>query len=354
MKKVEEYVLCQLTSGVDSFWGLCERSPFPLSEIIRTIDSLKRNGYISINGAGIKPNKKGIKAIDCGSGVRAGEICHCCDGKGVVVGEKFQKIIADFREIVKDRPVPSLKFFQGYMREEDVIVRAALMHRHGDLRSREIVLMGDDDLLSVALSLTKMPARICVLDADERLEEFLKAVNREHGFEIEFIKYNVEDPLPKKMIGAFDVFSSEPLESISGLKAFVVRGVSCLKENGVGYFGLTTLEASRSKWLQIEKLLGKMNCVITDIIRDFSRYPMKYDAVDYEIFAKELPFPVGPNPGIDWYRSTLFRFEVVSRPRPCISPYQRFRIKSVDEEEDLTHPMGFKTIRKLSQPERGT
>lgn len=348
MKKIEEYVLYRLASNGDSLWDLCEHSLFPLSEIIRTIDSLKKSNYISVNPDGIKLTKKGVKAIGKDSWNYVDSSCHHCSGKGILLDEKFQRIVDEFKNIVKDRPAPSINFFQGYMREEDVVSRAALMHRYGDLRNKKIILIGDDDLLSIVLSLTGLPARICVLDADERLGNFLKKVNREQGFEIEFKKYNVKDPLPKDMTGAFDTFSSEPLESASGLKAFVTRGVSCLRENGAGYFGLTILEASLKKWLLIERLLAKMNCVITDIIRDFSRYPMNYETVNYEDFAKELPFPVGPNPGRDWYRSTLFRFEAIGQPRPCISPAKRIRIKSVDEEEDLTHPRGSKTIRKLT------
>lgn len=347
MKKIEEYVLRRLASNVNSLWGLCDRSQFPLGEIIRTLKSLQKGGYISIEEDGIRLTKQGIKAIGRSTGDYDGSTCQHCDGKGIVLDKSFQKILVEFKEIVKDRPAPSINFFQGYMREEDVVSRAALMHRYGDLRQRDIVLMGDDDLLSVVLSLTGMPARICVLDADERLGNFLMKVNKERGFEIEFNKYNVEDPLPKGLIGVFDTFSSEPLESISGLKAFVARGVSCLRENGAGYFGLTILEASLKKWLLIEKLLGKMNCVITDILRDFSRYPMNYGTVDYESFAKKLPFQVSPNPGINWYRSTLFRFEAIGRPKPCLPPTKRFKIKSVDEEEDLTHPQGFNTIKKL-------
>jgi Predicted methyltransferases len=202
------------------------------------------------------------------------------------------------------------------MYENDVVARAALMHRYGDLNGKSIVLIGDDDLLSVALALTRLPSRITVLDIDKRLGEFIESVNKEYGFNIEYVEYNVANPLPQGLLESFDVFSSEPLESASGLEAFVLRGVACLRENGVGYFGLTLYEASLKKWLAVQRLLSRMNCVVTDVIQGFSVYPMNYDeTANYEEFAYRLGLKVAKNPGINWYKSALFRFEVLGKAK---------------------------------------
>jgi len=251
---------------------------------------------------------------------------------------RFREVLEEFREIVKGRPAPTIDFFQGYMHERDVVERVALMHYYGDVAGKDFILVGDDDLLSVALALTRLPSRILVLDIDRRLGDFIGKVNKDHGFEIEFREYDVSDPLPEDLVESFDVFSSEPLETLSGLRAFVSRGVSCLREGGVGYFGLTTIEASRRKWRSIQRALIAMNCVITDIIRGFSTYPMNYGTINYELFVQKFKFPVKPNPGIDWYKSALIRFEVVGKPKPVIDWRKKIRIQYVDLEEDLTYP----------------
>lgn len=227
-----------------------------------------------------------------------------------------------------------------------MIARAALMHYYGDLDRKSIVLIGDDDLLSVALALTGLPSRIVVLDVDARIGEFIKSVNMEHNFSIEFKRYNVADPLPAEFHRKFDVFSSEPLETMSGLKAFLCRGVACLKANGVGYFGLTLHEASLKKWLAVQRLLVRMNCVITDIIQGFSVYPMDYGTVDYEEFIYNLGFTVRENPGINWYKSALFRFEVLGEARVSANLDKKLRVKFMDENEDLTHPFLHQKIVK--------
>lgn len=338
MNKAEELVLRELSASEKSFWELLEASQFPLKDFIRAIEGLRSKGLIASTAKGIGLTRMGTKAIDERLKAYASKVCDRCYGRGILAGGRFEDVLSEFKELVRGRPAPSLSFFQGYMREEDVVARAALMHHRGDLHRREIVLVGDDDLLSIALCLTGMPSRVCVLDVDERLGDFIRRVAKERGFDVEFRKYDVSEPLPGDLVGAFDVFSSEPLETLSGLKAFVARGVSCLRENGVGYFGLTLLEASLRKWAAIERLLLAMKCVITDVIRDFSRYPTRYGKLSYETFAERLSFPVEKNPGIDWYRATLFRFEAMGRPRHVISPAKRLRVSYVDPEEDLTYP----------------
>ncbi len=338
MNKVEELILRELAASEKSLWELLDASQFPLKDFLRAIEGLRAKGLVAPTAKGIGLTRKGAKAIGDRSAAYASSVCDRCSGKGILPEGKFEEVLSGFKELVKGRPGPSLSFFQGYMKEEDVVARAALMHLRGDLHRREIVLMGDDDLLSIALCLTGMPSRVCVLDVDERLGDFIKKVGREQGFDVEFRKYDVSEPLPEDLVGAFDVFSSEPLETLSGLRAFVARGVGCLRENGAGYLGLTLLEASLEKWAAIERLLLAMNCVITDVIRDFSRYPTKYGELSYETFVENLSFPVRENPGIDWYKATLFRFEVMGKPRLVIPPTKRLRISYVDPEEDLTYP----------------
>jgi hypothetical protein len=338
MNPVKYYILHELSEGKKSLWKLLENNRFLLKDFLDALNILYEGGFISTDEKGIFLTEKAKKELNLRPYEFRASVCQECHGKGFLLGGNFEEILREFKRIVENRPQPLLEYFQGYMDEFDVVARVAFMHACGDISGKDFILIGDDDLLSVALALTELPSLICVLDIDERLGEFIKHVNNKYGFEIDFKKYDVAEPLPEKFVEKFDVFSSEPLETLSGLTAFVVRGVSCLKSNGVGYFGLTTSEASLSKWLKIQRIITKMNCAITDIIQGFSRYPMKYATINYENFAKQLKFEVGENLGTKWYKSALFRFQALGQPKPLISWKNKLRIKSVDPKEDITHP----------------
>jgi predicted methyltransferase len=316
LERIEAKILRELATSKKTFWELLEKIDSPLNNFLIALEKLRKGGFITADGEGFHITERGKTKINPRALEFEGKICPSCLGKRIIPEGKFKEVLESFKKIVGKRPSPLLNFFQGYMLERDVIARTALMHYYGDLEGKDVVLIGDDDLLSVALALTGLPSSIVVLDVDRRLGDFLRSVKKNYGLNIKFFEHDVSKPIPKGLQEKFDVFSSEPLETISGLKAFLLRGLVCLKENGVGYFGLTNYEASLKKWLKVQELLVKMNCVVTDIIQGFSVYPMKYETVDYEEFANKLNFEVGKNPGINWYKSALIRFEVIEKNLP--------------------------------------
>ncbi|MCX7837789.1 MAG: bis-aminopropyl spermidine synthase family protein, partial [candidate division WOR-3 bacterium] len=214
-------------------------------------------------------------------------------------------------------------------------------NKYDDLKDKNIIIIGDDDLLSIALALTKLPKRIVVLDIDKRLVNFLKDIAKKYNFNIEIFEYNISEPFPKKLLKKFDVFSCEPLETYSGLKLFIGRGINALKKKGVGYFGLTIQEASYPKWQYIQKFINKSNGVITDIIKGFSSYPVNsYETFNCEeILLKKLKIALKPSQKeVAWYKSTLVRFEILGKPKNLIKPEKRYKLIFKDKEEDITIP----------------
>ncbi|MCX8191941.1 MAG: bis-aminopropyl spermidine synthase family protein [Nitrososphaerales archaeon] len=348
MERIEAKILYEVADSKKNIWELLDRSNCSLKDFVDALKTLYKNGIIDYDGTYFYLTEKGKSSINLKSLDFKVEVCPSCLGRRIIPQMKFKEVLNEFKQITRKRPRPALKFFQGYMVEQDVITRVALMHHHGDLDGKSIVLIGDDDLLSIALSLTTLPSRITVLEIDKRIGEFLKSINKDYGFNIEFIEYDVSNPLPKELHESFDTFSSEPLETLSGLRAFIVRGVSCLKEGGAGYFGLTRYEASLGKWLAIQRLLVKMNCAITDIIEGFSTYPMDYGDLSYERFVYNLGFKVEKNHSVNWYKSALYRFEVLSKARILEGFNKRLRIKSIDSREDLTHPALYRRILEES------
>ena len=322
-----------------SFWELLAQSRILLRDFVAELNDLYTNGFLSVQNGDIALTEKGKKMINLRKEDFVTQRCPKCRGKSIVFSGKFNDVLEEFKKIVKNRPKAIPEFFQGCTIPEDVIFRLALMGYYNDITDKDILLVGDDDMVSIALALTELPKRVVVVDIDPRLREFIEKINKERGFNIEFIEYDVAQPLPKELVNRFDVFSTEPLETTSGFLAFVSRGASSLKEGGVGYIGLTTQEVSFKRWREFEDALVKMGFAITDIIRDFSDY---FDNVDengnvYESFTKELAFNVGKNPGINWYKSSLIRVFSVAPLKPIKKWNESMPLNPVGKE-DFTHP----------------
>jgi len=164
--------------------------------------------------------------------------------------------------------------------------------------------------------MTHLPKSVVVLDVDERLIKYINEVavelNLTHILRAE--TFDVRVGLPEKYQGAFDVFSCDPVETLEGITLYLSRGTHSLRgEGSSAYIGLTTLEASRKKWQDIQKVLLEMNFVITDIRRNFNGYPDTGLEEMHTIYSK-----LGSVPDCVWYWAALLRVEAVGAPKPLI------------------------------------
>lgn len=277
-----------LTSS-KTFWELLKNSDINAISLIDELNRLYREGTISVKNGVIYPKKsisqRNTRCKDCSNG-------FLIDG--------FGDIYYRFRPYYEGRPENIFSFDQGSMGSEDVFKRLAFIYDKGDLSKTNILILGDDDLLSVAISMTELPSEIVVLDVDRRVIEYIDTVSRDENLGIKTGVYNVEDEISLKKDR--DLFISDPVEALSGIKLFLSRGISTLVDYGRFYFGLTHIDSSLSKWQKIENMLLNGGCVITDIVRNFASYPGIYS----ETIKERLLFDPGPPPKA-WYSSSLIR-----------------------------------------------
>lgn len=239
-------------------------------------------------------------------------VCRACQGRGVDIG-LLAEVVCEFSEVVKERPKPLRDFDQGYVTVQSSLGRVSLLLEKGDLVGKGVVVLGDDDLVSVALGLTGKARRVTVVDVDRRLIEYISVVSRERGLNVEAVVYDLREPIPVGLVGGFDVFLTDPTESLRGLKVFLERGLLCLKGAGCsGYFGLTYVESSLQKWYRIQSFLLDKGCVITDIIEGFNHYVNW--GYEEEMGGWEW-LPKKEKPRSTWYTSSLYRIEMLTEPR---------------------------------------
>jgi len=310
--RIEKQIISALSAGDVSIWKIIDFQDASLPEFFEKLKELEKKGIIEIKNGVVRLTEEGKRA--------AGEFkirdykCKACDGTGYEIVKEVEK---KYKEILKNRPKPVEKYDQGYISIEAALRKLAFMIERGDVYG-SIFIAGDDDLFSIALALTGLPEKIVAVDIDERLIEFINEAAEKYGLNVEAYIQDLQkenEALTKK----FDVFVTDPVETIPGIKLFLSRGVASLKGIGCsGYFGLTTLEASRKKWYEIQKMIHDMGFVITDIRRQFQVYPD--DGSNFFQYQEKLPIVKKLNIKSDynWYKSALYRIEAVKQPEPLV------------------------------------
>ncbi len=330
--------ILQAIDGEISIYRLIDSQDASLPEFFNIIQEMQRDGLLKVENGKVKLTEKGEKLKEEEKLFYSDVRCKCCDGSGYVIAEEFKEAFEEYKKIAKERPETIEVYDQGFISVDGVMKRVEFLYERGDLRSK-IFVVGDDDLFSLAAALTGVPEKITVVEIDERLVKFINSKAEEYSLPVEARVYDVQKAFPEELRKKYDVFVTDPVETIPGLKLFLSRGVSTLKSAGCsGYFGLTTLEASRKKWYEIQEMIHEMGFVITDMIRKFSVYPE--EEKNFFRFQEKLPVVEKLRAEIDWnwYKSTLYRIEAVVDPKPLVEGEMIIDEKVYKDDESWATP----------------
>ncbi|MBI4229053.1 MAG: bis-aminopropyl spermidine synthase family protein [Deltaproteobacteria bacterium] len=288
-------------------WDVIDKSDFPVPAVFESIKALEKSGLVSVLDNGFHLTDEGKKVARKLHPVEDIS-CRTCKGTGIGL-EGFSEIKQKFLKIHKMRPSPLRKFDQGYITPTTTLSRFALAYERGDIVGKEIFVLGDDDLISIVLGISRLPKRITVVEIDRRLTDFIQETGVKVGFEVDVQSFDLREPIPKEYLNKYDTFFTDPPETLKAADAFIGRGIAALKGPGsAGYFGFTRREASLSKWHDLQKMLLKYGIVFTDIIHNFNEYVNWGYEEDTRAWRLS---PVKVRPRKNWYRSGLYRFETL-------------------------------------------
>ncbi len=304
-------------------WGeLLDAQDASIPEFHATLAALHAEGRIIIERGAITLSESGRAEFDApGAAAPLDLACRTCDGKGYAIAAD-SPALRRLESLLEGRPTPDLEYDQGAITPADALLRAAFLEERGDLRGRDVLLVGDFDLMSLALALTGQPRRVVVLEIDRRVVDFVNAAAAREGLRAEAHPFDVRHPIPPAFQASFDVFLCDPVETLAGISLYLSRGVSGLRgEGAAAYLGLTTLEASRKKWYDIQGVLHQMGLAVTDVRRRFSDYPDHDDAPAPDTgYAWPILQTLGTEgTGHRWYRSAFVRAEAVRTPTPIVT-----------------------------------
>ncbi len=185
-----------------------------------------------------------------------------------------EELVKFLKKYVKGRPLPKRKYDQFYATVETVAKRALFVQEKGDLPSR-ILLLGDDDLTSVALS--KLGGSInptTVLEIDTDITNLLKRTEQKEGLRINVLEHDLLEELPRKILNQFDIVFTDPPYTPSGISLFLNRAIESLKKAYTSRIYLCYGSGSRAsdRELSVQNIINEKGLLIREKIEDFNEY----------------------------------------------------------------------------------
>jgi len=168
---------------------------------------------------------------------------------------------------------------QSHCTPETNLRRAALMYEDGSLAGKDVLILGDDDSVSLALALAgkalspsgKLAHGIVALDTDRRILSHLTEAASAEGVALETVEHDVRMPLPANMQGAFDTVSTDPPYTLPGLELFLSRAVEAVKRAG-GRIYLHFGHRPPDEQVAVQRAIAEMGLVIERLVPNFNEY----------------------------------------------------------------------------------
>lgn len=183
---------------------------------------------------------------------------------------------SDIRKEYKKKA--SREYDQFYALPETTIKKARLMIEKGEVSGKNIALLGDDDMVSLALILLQGGFRkLTVFDIDEELLAFIKAKSIELGNEnVHIEKYDCREDLRDEFLGRFDNVMTDPPYTRYGAELFLNRALELVGAGGATgrkiFFFYGNSIRNPEKFLKTQEMLNRANVLIEDKISSFARY----------------------------------------------------------------------------------
>lgn len=196
-----------------------------------------------------------------------------------IIPKTMDLLVAKMQKYVQGAPKFDASVDQVPCTAETAIRRALLMYVQGAIEGKHIALIGDDDLVSIAICLVaeflgdmQMIQQITVLDLDTRFISYIESIVSELNLPIKCIKHDMRKALPKGLLHKFDVIETDPPYSKAGAILFLSRGVELLRKETEKSLFFSFAHWPSDKKMELEKVFSKLGLSVENQYRGFNEY----------------------------------------------------------------------------------
>ncbi len=163
------------------------------------------------------------------------------------------------------------EYNQNLCSSQSAVARAEIIAAKS--QGKRVLLLGDDDCVGLALSVTG--AEIHVVDIDEKMLSLFETVARNHSLDICTHCVDLRKTVLEDFYNYFDVFETDPPWTFSGLALFLLHGLAYLKprEGCRGYVSASPFLMPRGDVFRFQKFLLSCGFMIEEIKKSFNSYP---------------------------------------------------------------------------------
>jgi predicted methyltransferase len=208
----------------------------------------------------------------------AAATCPTCGGLGAMVPGELSRVAAELAKISRQAPPPKVELDQCHCTVGTKLRRVLAVHEADALVGRRVLLLGDDDLISLAIALVvrefgkaRSVEELAVVDVDDAVVDFLRERLAGCGLPVLCLRHDLREPLPADLQHRFDTVITDPPYTVEGARLFLTRAAEGL--SGVGgnvFFSFGSRRPGAS--FEVQQEISALGFAIRRLQPDFNEY----------------------------------------------------------------------------------
>jgi N4-bis(aminopropyl)spermidine synthase len=251
----------------------------PVPIVAAACNELRKRGIVDTQRP-VRLTSSGRDAVQAAAGapgLRAG--CPACGGRGVVIGPELAGLADALRQAADGAPGARADLDQTHCTVDTKISRVLRLHEARALAGQRILLLGDDDLISVAIgrfaataASPAMVRRLAVVDTDPAVLDWVRQQLAGTGVTAELVEHDLREPLPAALAGGFDVVMTDPPYTVAGAELFLSRAVSALAPEPGRHVFFSFGARRPDETLSVQQAIASMGLFVRSLWAGFNEY----------------------------------------------------------------------------------
>jgi predicted methyltransferase len=256
---------------------ISRRSELPVPVVAAICGELRSRGILT-NERPARLTLLGKSLFEVAAVSSPSALCPTCEGREIVLPVATKEIETRLSRVEKAAPKARMEIDQSHCTVQTKLRRVLLLHQTGSLAGKRVLLLGDDDLTSLAIHYSAAQSwspgfvrELVVVDVDPAILSFCRSRLSDAAFPLSLVNHDLRRPLPKNLQGRFDTVLTDPPYTPEGAELFLSRAASALSPRGGNVFlsfGMKTPE----QILRIQASIAAMGFVIRRFMRNFNEY----------------------------------------------------------------------------------
>jgi predicted methyltransferase len=199
-------------------------------------------------------------------------VCPGCGGRRVAIPEEVARLRRGLAAVAEAAPPPLVELDQCHCTPKTKLRRVVAMHEADAIEGRRVLLLGDDDLMSVALlrfarAFGIRIDELVVVDVDERLLAFIREQLAGAPFPYRCVQHDLRQPLAERA----DTVVTDPPYTVAGAKLFLQRAREAMEDEAADLFFSF---GSRRPGVQfaVQQAICELGLETRSLTRDFNEY----------------------------------------------------------------------------------